>query len=269
MTMPFAPVGSLPPLPARATRTGSMPNATLTAVVELTESVRRLRLRPDDRVPAFTPGQYFAIGLDCRGRLAQRPYSAASAAGEGVELEFLVRHVPAGLLTPQLWRLRPGARLRIGRPKGLFTLVPDDTRTHLFVATGTGIAPLISMIASLCATPRPPRIVAVQGASRPDEIAYGDRLGRLGSGVTYLPAVSRPDAAVRAGWAGAVGRLQSLLADRWAALGLEARTTVAYLCGNPGMIGATRSLLLEMGLPPGAIRSEEFWTGLETGTARS
>jgi ferredoxin-NADP reductase len=267
--MPLAPLESLPPRPAAATRSELATNATLTAVVELTGSVRRLRVRPDDGVPAFAPGQYFAIGLDCHGRLTQRPYSAASLAGEGTELEFLVRHVPAGVLTPQLWRLRPGARLRIGRPKGLFTLMPDDRRTHLFVATGTGIAPLISMIASLRSAPRHPRIVALQGASTPDEMAYRSLLARPGAGVTYLPAVSRPDAAVRAGWAGAVGRLHAVLREHWAALGLNAAETVAYLCGNTGMIGSTRALLLQMGLPLEAIRSEEFWTGPATDPSRS
>jgi ferredoxin/flavodoxin---NADP+ reductase len=267
--MALAAPGSLPPLPTRAARSDPVPNATLTAVVELTETVRRLRVRPDDGVPAFAPGQYFAIGLECRGRLAQRPYSAASTAGEAEELEFLVRHVPAGVLTPRLWRLRPGARLRIGRPKGLFTLVRDDARTHLFVATGTGIAPFIAMIAALRARPRPPRIVAVQGASKPDEIAYRDSLARPGSGVTYLPAVSRPDAARRAGWAGAVGRVRVVLADRWVDLGLDPLDTVAYLCGNPGMIDGTRTLLREMGLPAEAIRSEEFWAGPATDSARS
>ncbi len=267
--MVLAPQRGLPPLPARAVPSGPAPNATLTATVDLTEAVRRLRVRPDDGLPAFEAGQYFAIGVHCGGRLVQRPYSAASAAGEGTEIEFLVRRVPAGALTPHLWRLRPGARLRIGRPKGLFTLLPHDARTHLFIATGTGIAPFMSMIASLRAARRPPRIVVVQGASRPDEIAYHDRLAQLGAGVTYLPAVSRPDAAERVGWTGAVGRLGAVLAGRWADLDVDPTNSVAYLCGNPGMISGTRSLLLEMGLPPEAIRAEEFWAGPEPGAARS
>ncbi len=52
-------------------------------------------------------------------------------------------------------------------------------------------------------------------------------------------------------------------------LDLDPGDAVAYLCGNPGMISGIRSLLLAKGLPPEAIRAEEFWTGPATDTARS
>ena len=126
--------------------------------IDLTETVARFTLRPDAGALPFEPGQYFALGLVVDGRLVQRPYSTASAAGRGRDLEFLVRLVDGGTFTPRLWALRVGARLRLGRAKGLFTLRPGDPRAHLFIATGTGIAPLVSMLEALAAdeAARPP-----------------------------------------------------------------------------------------------------------------
>ncbi len=233
-------------------------NATLHEVEDLTASVRRLQVRPDDGVPPFSPGQYFALGVEAGGRLVQRPYSTASAADEREALEFLVRRVPEGMLTPRLWQLSVGARLHVGRPKGLFGLVADDPRTHLFVATGTGIAPFVSMLAALSARRDPPRVVVVHGVAHPTELTYADVLRRRARD-GYLPAVSRPEAAQRCGWTGLVGRVGAVILDRWSSLGLDPRETVAYLCGNPGMVADVRALLEAQGLPAAAIHAEEYW----------
>jgi ferredoxin-NADP reductase len=224
-----------------------------------------LRIRPDAGVPAFRPGQYFAVGLWIDGRLVQRPYSAASTSAGAGELELLVRLVRGGELTPHLWRLRRGARLRIGPPKGLFGLLPDDDRMHLFVSTGTGLAPFIAMVDALQRRPRPPRVVLLHGAPHRDELAYRGWLeSQAGASasrpITYVPAISRPAEPGNAGWQGAVGRLDAVLPRVWEEMGLDLQSTVAYLCGNPGMIEGGRRVLLERGLAASAIRFEEYWT---------
>ena len=88
------------------------------------------------------------IGVMTEGKMLQRPYSVASAPAvantEGYE--FYVRLVPIMRFTTALWRLPVGHRMRMIGPKGKFMLEPDDDRTHLFVSTGTGIAPFIAMI---------------------------------------------------------------------------------------------------------------------------
>ena len=53
-------------------------------------------IRPDEPVPPFVPGQYFALGLRVDDRLLQRPYSTASLPPASDGLEFLVRLVPGG-----------------------------------------------------------------------------------------------------------------------------------------------------------------------------
>ena len=263
-----------------AARPGLEPNATLSARVDLTASIARFVVRPDDGVGAFEPGQYFALGLTVDDRPLLRPYSTSSVRGTRTELEFLIRLVPDGAFTPRLWILRVGDRLRMGRAKGLFTLGPDDPRTYLFVATGTGLAPCVSMLQSLVrddaegsvgsgggaaapgAVSASPRAIIVHGVSRVDELAYRDRLERLAadrSDVRYVPVVSRPADPANAGWAGLTGRLDGGLARICDTHGLEPAHSVAYICGNPEMITAARETLAAGGFAAEAIVSEQYW----------
>lgn len=259
-----------------AVRPSLEPNAMLTARIDLTASVARFVVRPDDGAGAFEPGQYFALGLTVDERPLLRPYSTSSLRGTRTELEFLIRFVPDGAFTPRLWALRIGDRLRIGRAKGLFTLDPGDPRTHLFVATGTGLAPCVSMLESLVrddavgsvgsagggAASASPRAIIVHGVSRADELAYRDRLERLAaerSDVRYVPVVSRPTDPASAGWTGLTGRLDVGLGRICDTHRLEPARSVAYICGNPEMITAARETLARGGFAAEAIVSEQYW----------
>jgi ferredoxin-NADP reductase len=258
-----------------AARPGLEPNATLTERIDLTASIARFVVHPDDEVGPFEPGQYFALGLTVDDRPLLRPYSTASVRGARSELEFLIRLVPDGAFTPRLWALRTGDRLRIGRAKGLFTMSPGDPRTHLFVATGTGLAPCLSMLESLVrddaegagksgegVATTSPRAVIVHGVSRVDELAYRDRLERLASDrsdVRYVPVVSRPADPASVGWAGLTGRLDAGLGRICDTHGLDPARSVAYICGNPEMITAARETLAAAGFAPDAIVSEQYW----------
>ena len=238
------------------------PNATLARRDDVTCDIARFTIRPDDGVPAFEPGQYLALGIRVGDRLVQRPYSTASRPASGETLEFLIRRVPGGTLTPQLWGLRPGSRLRLGRPKGLFTLLPDDDRAHLFVATGTGLAPFMSMLDALLERPAPPPVMVVHGVARATELAYRQLLQGLAAQcarIVYAPTVSRPGDLASAGWSGRVGRAETVLGPLLDEHAPVPGSVVAYLCGNPGMVVAAEHVLRERGLSPGAVRTEHYW----------
>jgi ferredoxin--NADP+ reductase len=238
------------------------PNASLTSRVDLTPSIAIYRVRPDDGVPPFKPGQYFALGLDVEGTFLQRPYSTASAAGTSGELEFLVRRVAAGTFTPRLWELEPGDRVWLGPPKGLFTLKPGDLRTHLFVSTGTGLAPFISMTEALLRSDPGVGIVVLHGASYVPELAYRDRLEAWAADgrINYVPTISRPADPANSGWNGETGRSETVLVPTCRRLELDPLSTVAYLCGNPDMIEAAAAELAGLGFPQEAIVREHYWT---------
>ncbi len=269
----------LPPRPAAGTRidrglpagTGATrgqivaPNATIVERDDVSPSIVRLRVRPDDGVPAFRPGQYFALGLTVDGRLLQRPYSTASPAGETGALEFLIRLVPHGELTPRLWPLGVGARVRLGRPKGLFGADPGDTRRQVLIATGTGVAPLLSMLESGLrdtAEDRPAHPpVLVHGVARAHDLAYRARLESLAAHgrIVYVPAVSRPADPANAGWSGVTGRVDGLLPAVLADHAADPLRTVVFVCGNPAMTDAATATLISLGIPADAVRSEAYW----------
>jgi hypothetical protein len=125
------------------------PNATLAERHDQTPQVGRYVVQPDAPVPSFEPGQYFSLGLEIDGQMVVRPYSTASPRGTTESLEFLIRHVPTGTLTPSLWHASVGDRLWFGPPRGLFRLKQNDPRTHLLVSSGTGISPFMSMLGEL------------------------------------------------------------------------------------------------------------------------
>ena len=267
------PVPAAPPRAAGAAGPAGVfvPNATLIRRLDLTASVARFVVRRDGPAIPHLAGQYLALGIWADGRLLQRPYSTASPPTASAELEFLIRRVPHGALTPRLWDLPPGARLRLGPPKGLLTLDPRRDRAAVFAASGTGLAPIISMLAAILEGPieaRPPRLIVLHGVSYSAELAYRERLEGWAAGhpgLAYEPVVSRPWDPLNAGWSGAIGHLDGALEAAWRRHGLEPQQTVAYLCGNPEVIASATRLLAARGLPPDAIVAERYWTTPITG----
>ena len=240
-------------------------NARLVRREDDTPSLARFWIEADEPV-AFQPGQYVTIGVIADGRLVQRPYSVASAPevvyGEGYEL--YVRLVDGGAFTPLLWRLPIGHRLRLTGPKGRFTFDPDDRRVHLFVSTGTGSAPFLSLMRSrlIAGGPTPPTVF-LTGNSYVRDIGYRallDRWERTGAyPVTFVPTISRPLDPANGGWTGRTGRAEAVIASVCDELDVPAGDAVAYICGNPDMILAAEGELRRLGWDPGQVRKELYW----------
>lgn len=238
-------------------------NATLVERTDLTADVASLFVRPDAPGTGYAPGQYATLGLAAGDGLVQRPYSMAAPHAPGEAWEFHVRRVRGGALTERLWELPVGARLRLGAPRGRFTPDPQDQRSRLFVATGTGIAPFVAMIRADLAAGRRRRTVVVHGVAHADELGFRGLLARLAashaSGLRYVPTISRPDDPRSRGWVGATGRAERVLETCWAALGLDPAATVAYLCGNPGMVASASAALAGRRIAPADVHTESYW----------
>jgi ferredoxin/flavodoxin---NADP+ reductase len=242
-----------------------MYNATLVKRVDLTPDLAYFWVRMDGEATPFEPGQYMTTGVVTDGKLLQRPYSVASAPSvantEGYE--FFVRLVPILRFTTALWRLELGHRMRMIGPKGKFMLEPDDSRTHLYVSTGTGIAPFVSMIRETMAHGQARKTVLVNGCSFATELGYRDELEAWERDpsyrLTYVPSISRPNDPRNAGWTGRVGRAEQIIEDVCRDHGLRPDETVVYICGNPEMILNVEAILMGLDFPEFHVKKELYW----------
>ncbi|MCA1570000.1 MAG: hypothetical protein LC798_06685 [Chloroflexi bacterium] len=208
----------------------------------------------------FAPGQYATLGLMGPEKLIQRPMSISSSADDLSEYEFFIRLVERGGLTPLLWERTVGDPINIKGPKGKF-LLQDDGRTCLFVASGTGLAPFISMIETLRARGQSRDVVLLHGVSFDYDLAWRTELTELVDGggfpLRYVGTVSRPQACPD--WTGCTGRVEAILADQLDAHGLTAANTTIYLCGNPEMVSAVEEIATERGFATEQVRKELYW----------
>lgn len=268
-------------------------NATIIDRRDLTHEISIVRIRPDaGDLPDFVPGQFIKLGLPRRAagasatsgpgrersgpRLVRRAYSIASSPRDRDCLEFLMVRVERGKLTPQLWELAPGGRVWMDdRAAGHFTLEPiPPGQDVVMVATGTGIAPFVSMLRTHVREQRWRRAAVINGVRYAADLAYRDELeqyAKAGLPVTYIPIVSREPEPVRpgVGWSGLRGRVQSVLAPEafasLAGFSLAPRACHVMLCGNPEMIVSVQRLLESGGFrthapaQPGNIHFERYW----------
>jgi ferredoxin--NADP+ reductase len=210
----------------------------------------------------FRNGQFAMIGMKIEGRPLLRAYSMASANYEE-QLEFFSIKVPDGPLTSRLQHLRVGDSILInGKPTG--TLVLDNLLPgrHLYLmATGTGLAPFLSIIKDPETYERFDKVVLVHGCRLVSELAYNqliteelpnhEFLGELVSGkLIYYPTVTREPFQHR-------GRLTDLITSKklFDDIGLEALDVAhdrVMICGSPAMIAELVEIVRGLGFHEGS-----------------
>ena len=218
------------------------------------EDVVRVVLRLPPASPLrFLAGQHVDVTSPSGAR---RSYSIASAASVPGKVELHIRRVDGGRFSDYWFgAAKADDLLRFEGPRGTFFLRPVADLDVVFLATGTGIAPILSMLAQLCATlDARPRSVSLYWGGRLVDDHYVYPAAAL-PGVRYVPVVSRGGAK----WQGACGHVQDvLLAD--VALGRAPALAGAavYACGSESMIRDARRALVDAGLPPRRFHFDAF-----------
>jgi ferredoxin--NADP+ reductase len=265
-------------------------NAVVAQRIEVAPGLIILRVVPDGwHLPEFQPGQFVVLGIlpsapRCAyadpedpppdpHKLIRRAYSIASSSVDRDYLEFYITLVHSGALTPRLFALKPGDRIWLGhKVTGLFTVssVPEGHNLAL-VATGTGLAPYMSMLRTLLEPGGPQHFAVLHGARHSWDLGYRSELTtlqRLCKNFAYFPVLSNPEDEPVA-WNQASGWVQ----DIWLsgaverAWGLEPtpENTHVFLCGNPAMVEEMVVLLAGQGFrehtrkEPGQVHVERYW----------
>ncbi len=246
----------------------------LLEVQTLTPNLFTLRTSRDPGF-RFSAGQFARLGVrKPSGCIVWRAYSMVSAPHDEF-LDFFSIVVPDGEFTSELSRLEVGDELLVDKQAfGFLTLDRFlDGRDLWLLATGTGIAPFLSILQDFEAWQRFERIILVYSVREARELAYQqliaelpqrDYLEGLGSKLLYLPVVTREQIP------GALhGRITTLIEngelERAADLQLTPEHSRIMLCGNPQMIEDTRAVLkardlnLAMTRRPGQVAVENYW----------
>ena len=247
---------------------------TLLEVNPLTPSLFTLRTTRD-RGFRFRAGQFTKLGVTkTDGSTVWRAYSVVSSPYDEF-LEFFSIVVPGGEFTSELSRLKVGDTLMVERQAyGYLTLDRFiDGRDLWLLATGTGVAPFLSILQDFEVWEKFERIVLVYSAREARELAYQDLIADLAQRdylaehahkLTYIPIVTREHVP------GALnGRITTLIEsgelERAAGVELSPEHSRVMLCGNPQMIDDTRKLLKERNLQlsltrrPGQVAVENYW----------
>jgi CDP-4-dehydro-6-deoxyglucose reductase len=207
---------------------------------------------------AFEPGQYMALSKAFDSGVLKRYYSIASPPNGTSRFELCINAArdtsPFG---DYLRRMQPGEVLDYEGPAGTFQL-NRPVRPSVFVAHGTGIAPIRSMLGYLLDSGETlgagAPLTLIYGARNPEWLLYEDEflaLEKQHANFRYWPTLSRPGG----GWPGRRGYVQMHLEP---ALNGHAPAMDFYLCGRVAMVSEVHQLLLQAGLDDSSVRYEQY-----------
>jgi len=269
-----------------------MLNAVVTLRNEVSPWLMILQVVPDGwELPDYVPGNFTSLGLPASAsrcvlaepeisppdpeKLIKRVYCIASSPANREFLEFYIALVPGGTLSPRLFNLKIGDRIWLS-PKisGKFTYddsqVPEGANLVL-LATGSGLAPFISMLSTYLSSQPKRKVAIIHGARHSWDLGYRSilmTLQHLRANVTYIPVISRPDQEP-VPWKGASGYVQ----DVWKSGVLEKAwgckpnpdNTHVFMCGSPQMSEEMLKILAQEGFKedrknePGQVHVEKYW----------
>ncbi len=248
-----------PPPPAKPS--GALNRETVLSVHHWTEKLFSFTATRDPSL-RFQCGQFTMIGLEVEGKPLLRAYSMVSANWED-DVEFLSIKVPNGPLTSRLQHIVPGDTVLVGRkPTGTLLIDSLDAGGTLWLlATGTGLAPFMSVIKDPATYDRFETVILSHTVRDVAELAYRDWiealprhevLGDLVSGkLVYLPSVTREPFLRQ-------GRITDRFADgrAMAELGrgpLDPTKDRIMVCGNPEMLTELQAMAEGAGFAMGSL----------------
>ena len=217
---------------------------------------------------AFRPGQYLTLRCDIDGKQVRRAYSICSGAGDG-EVRVAIKHVSDGVFSSHANAvLLAGDEIDVMAPEGRFGYRPDGAvcGVYLGVAAGSGITPILSIMASILAVEAASRFVLLYGSRNTAGILFRsvleDLKDRYLDRLVVVHALSREAQDVAA----LNGRLDGAKLRALAPGLVDARGIAqAFVCGPAEMLDELPGVLVELGMAAERIQVERFTSSVALG----
>lgn len=221
--------------------------ARINSIIKHTSEIIEVTLRlPPTATFEFLEGQY----LDVLQNNIRRSYSIASTSSQK-EIALLIKRFKNGKMSDYWFNhAKENDLLRIEGPKGTFFL-RDDSKPLFFLATGTGIAPIMSILNSLDETPdykQQKPITVYWGNRHPEEFVWHPDFKKIN--VEFIKVCSKPSQ----DWIGEKGYVQNIAIQKQPGL----VDCLVYACGSNEMIQSAKRLFTEAGLPKNRFYSDAF-----------
>ncbi len=231
--------------------------ATIIHIIDETPIVKRFffKMNSDEKF-VFKPGQFVMLDLPIESKITNRSYSIASAPGDDNIFELIIVLNPDGLGTPFMWQnFKVGDVVPVAGPLGKFVLTEGKiTHDICFIATGTGIAPLRSMLHHIINhNLAEANLYLIFGNRTYQDILYKIEMEALSSKFpffSFIPVLSRPEES----WQGRRGYVHQVYEEIFS----DKREASFYLCGWKNMIMEARDRLQQMGYQKQQIKFELY-----------
>lgn len=222
--------------------------ATIEKVVQETHNTRTLRLRLE-RSMDFKAGQFIMTSVAVDGKLENRAFSISSSPTHKDWVEITVKVYPPGKVSPRLYDMKAGEKLKIKGPYGKFIF--QDANDIVLIGGGSGIAPLMAMIRYCKDRGLRPNITLIYGFRTQQDIIFEQEL-REAQWLRCIFTVEKPES----DWTGPVGRVSVELIKKSVD---NLSTAVFYICGPPAMSEVVERGLKEFGVPKEHIKTDKWF----------
>ena len=224
--------------------------------------VFRFKLPPGGEL-SFAPGQFVMLSLpglvDSNGRKIAKAYSIASSPLQQGIIELCIVHYPNGTLSAPLFKLKAGDEAIITGPYGMFQMKPPIQKGTVFIAGGTGISPLMSMLRSSYTDSSKEKLWLFYSVSEPGKILFKEELlgYQKNNGLQLVVSTSNSDP----DWEGDKGRATDTFPKHLPRLqqdGVKSEERQFYVCGPPVMVTDTIKMLEQLGFRKENIHKEQW-----------
>ena len=230
--------------------------STVYKIVQETDLVRRFFFKvPDEIEFNFKAGQFIMLNLPIESKFTNRSYSIASAPNNENTFELAIVLNPTGLGTPYLWEnVEVGSEIETSKTLGKFTITEPIENDIALICTGTGIAPLRSMVHHILENQiSHKKIYMIFGNRFEKDIIYRkemEEMEHIHPSFEFIPVLSRDNE----GWKGKSGYVHAVYEEIFK----DKRPATFYMCGWRDMLVDARARLEKMGYDKKQIRFESY-----------